>query len=119
MGVPHDPEEVIAIVDENDAVVGKGKRKDVHSSSAYLPHRHVQVLVVNASNKILLQFRTNPDGGPPFRDYSAGGHFPYNDDYIDGAVRETAEELGIKSAGRNFRFMFKHRLLSKDGNPNH
>lgn len=120
MGVPHDPEEVVAIVDANDNIVGRGKRKKVHSSLGYLPHRHVQVLVVNNINQILLQFRTDPhDSAFTFLDYSAGGHFPYSDDYVDGAVRETEEELGIKSAKKNFRFMFKKRLFSGDGNSDH
>jgi len=87
--IPHDLGELIAIVDENDLVIGKATRKEVHEKKHL--HRHVIVLIVNSKNEILLQKRR--DSG--LYDCSATGHFMHNQDYIDAAVRETEEELGL------------------------
>ena len=70
MNTPHNPEELIAIVDDNDNIIGKSPRKN-HANG--LLHRETSVLVVNQKNEILVQERA--DSG--HLDYSASGHFPY------------------------------------------
>ena len=88
--IPHDPNELLAVVDDNDNVIGKAPRKDVHAAGKL--HCHASVLIINNEGEILLQKRK--DNGK--LDYSASGHFPYNVGYLDAAVRETEEELGLK-----------------------
>lgn len=101
----HNPNELIAIVDEKDYVVGKTQRKN-HAGGKL--HREVAVLIVNPRDEILLQKRAD-DGRFSF---SAAGHFKYDETYLQGAVRETEEELGVKIDKNKFRRIRKFRLAT-------
>ena len=103
MNNPHNPEEPIAIVDDEDNVIGKYPRKN-HAEGRL--HRETSVLIVNQNNDILVQERA--DNGR--LDYSASGHFPYDEDYLDGAVREVKEELGLDIPKSEFVKISKHRI---------
>ena len=103
MATAHNPSELIAIVDDNDNIIGEYLRK--HHAEGRL-HRETSVLIVNSNNEILVQERA--DNGK--LDYSASGHFPYDEDYLDGAVREVEEELGLKISRSKFTKISKHRI---------
>ncbi len=108
MKLPHNPKEIIAIVDDKDVVIGKCLRKN-HADGRL--HRETSVLIFNKDNEILVQERA--DNGK--LDYSASGHFPYNEDYLDGAVREVKEELGLDIPRVKFKKILKKRInYSKD-----
>lgn len=104
MNNPHNPEELIAVVNEDDVVIGKDLRKNIHSNGKL--HRETSVLIVNLKNEILVQERR--DNGK--LDYSASGHFSYDEDYLEGAIREVEEELGLKVSKTKFTKISKHRL---------
>ena len=99
----HNPDEVIAIVDDKDNIIGKYPRKN-HAQGRL--HRETSVLIINTQNQILVQKRA--DSG--LLDYSASGHFPYNENYLDGIVREVQEELGVKISKSRFIKIAKYRL---------
>ncbi|MDE1869910.1 MAG: NUDIX domain-containing protein [Candidatus Micrarchaeota archaeon] len=101
--IPHDPKEIIAVVDSKDRVIGRHARKN-HAGGRL--HREASVLILNLKGEILLQ--TRRDNGR--LDYSASGHFPYNHTYLQGAVRETKEELGLSLAKTKFREIMKKRM---------
>lgn len=106
MHIPHNPNELIAIVDENDNVIGKYPRKN---HAEWRLHRETSVLIVNTNNdivKILVQERS--DSG--HLDYSASGHFPFEQDYLEAAIREIQEELGLDIPEENFVKISKHRI---------
>ena len=103
MSNPHNPDELIALVDENDNVIGKYPRKN-HAEGRL--HRETSVLILNPNNEILVQVRA--DSGR--LDYSASGHFPYDEDYLDGAIREVKEELGLDIPRDKFVEISKHRI---------
>ena len=103
MNNPHNPEELIAIVDDNDNVIGKYPRKN-HAEGKL--HRETSVLIVNPSNGILVQIRA----GNGRLDYSASGHFPFDEDYLEGAIREVKEELGLDIPRDKFVKISKHRI---------
>ncbi|MFA6023357.1 MAG: histidine phosphatase family protein [Candidatus Pacearchaeota archaeon] len=100
---PHNPEEIIAIVDNNDKIIGKYPRKN-HAEGKL--HRETSVLIINPKNEILVQERK--DSGK--LDYSASGHFPFNEDYLGGIVREVSEELGLKIDKSKFNKITKYRI---------
>lgn len=100
---PHNPEEIIAEVDEKDEVVGTMLRKE-HGTGRL--HREASIFITNKNGEILVQRRT--DSG--LLDYSASGHFSVNEDYRKGAVREIFEELGIEVKPE------KLRKITKKGN---
>lgn len=84
----------IAIVDEDDNVIGSEERDIVREKG--LIHRIVRVFVVNDEGKVLLHKRSKQLKDNPGKwDQSVGGHVDENEDYISAARRETSEELGI------------------------
>jgi len=99
--IPHDPNEVLAIVNEKDEVIGKATRKEIHTSGVL--HREVCVYVLNSKKELLMQKRK--DNG--YWDDSASGHFPFDSTYEDAAVRELFEELGIKIQKEELIFIAK------------
>ncbi len=106
---PHNPEEIIAIVDGDDCVIGRYPRKN-HAEGRL--HRETSVLIVNSNNEILIQERVDNS----CLDYSASGHFSFDEDYLDGAIREVQEELGLDIPRSKFVKISKHRIdYSKKG----
>lgn len=93
--MPHSTDfERLAIVDENDQVVGSGYRRDIHANG--LRHRAVHVLIEHPDGRILLQKRSRmKDVNPGAWDTSAAGHVDFGESYEDAAYREVQEELGF------------------------
>ena len=92
-----DADELLPVVDDNDVVQGLRRRADIHALG--LPHRAVHVLVFNAQGLLYLQRRSdNKDTHPGKWTTSASGHVDPDEDYIQAAVRELREELGLELA---------------------
>ena len=88
------PEEIFDVVNEQDEVVGRNTRAEVHRLG--LRHRAVHVLVFNSKGEIFLQKRSQTkDTFPGAWDSSAAGHLDCGEDYDGCAIREMREELGI------------------------
>lgn len=108
--VSHNPDELIAIVDENDKVVGADTRDNVHKQG--LLHREIAVIILNKKNEMLLQKRK--DNGK--YGFSAAGHLPVNENYLQGAIREAKEEIGIEFKEDDLKEIAKlRRDVSRDG----
>ena len=88
--------EFLDIVDRQDKVIGTASRADIYKKS--LCHRIVHVLIFNRENEMALQLRSDQVSFCP-RHWSTavGGHVQSNESYIDAALREYKEELGITS----------------------
>ena len=70
-------------------------KKEVHEKGLW--HRASHVWFVNNQKEILLQKRAaHVVNHPGYYDISAAGHLTAGDTALEGAVRETHEELGIK-----------------------
>lgn len=96
--------ELLSIVDEYDSVIGAQPRAKVHAED--LRHRAVHILVFNAQQQLFLQKRSlNKDINPGLWDSSAAGHVDAGESYDICAIRELAEELGIR--GQVLQLMFK------------
>lgn len=92
---PQDPDELFDVVDENDEVVGKAARSEVHSKN--LLHRAVHVFVFNKNGDLWLQRRSlRKDMNPGVWDSSVSGHLDSGEGYLSAAVREMGEEIGIE-----------------------
>lgn len=100
--VPPDPsastaveEEVFAVVDERDNVIGHRPRSEIHHLQ--LRHRAAHIMVFNGRGELLLQKRSLHKESDPGRwDSSAAGHVDREESYDACAVRELAEELGLR-----------------------
>ncbi len=93
---PQPDGEMFDVVDENDRVVGTELRTVVHAEKQR--HRAVHVLVFNKTGELLLQKRSAWKDREPLKwDSSAAGHLEPGESYETGALRETEEELGIRT----------------------
>ncbi|MBM3878559.1 MAG: NUDIX domain-containing protein [Verrucomicrobia bacterium] len=86
-------DEQFDVVDDQDKVIGRAPRSEVHRRG--LKHRAVHVLIFNAQGELFLQQRSlQKDSCPGLWDSSASGHLAPGETYDDCAVREVREELG-------------------------
>lgn len=88
-------EELFDVVNDRDEVIGRRPRCEVHRLG--LKHRAVHVLVFNRRGELFLQRRAlTKDSAPGKWDTSASGHLAPGESYDAAAVRELAEELGVR-----------------------
>ena len=91
---PQKDGEIFDVVDENDIPVGTSTRVEVHAKN--LIHRAVHVFVLNRNGDLYLQKRSRlKDMNPGVWDSSVSGHLDAGEDYLQAAVRELGEEIGI------------------------
>ncbi|MBC8283612.1 MAG: NUDIX domain-containing protein [Nitrospinae bacterium] len=90
-----DQDEIYDVVDQQDQVIGRATRREIHQKN--LTHRSIHILVFNSKNQIFLQKRSMAkDENPGFWDTSSAGHVDAGETYDECAVRELWEELRIK-----------------------
>ena len=98
-------QELLDVVNEQDAVIDRRPRHEVHRLG--LKHRAVHVLVFNALGEVFLQKRSmKKDTAPGLWDSSASGHVDSGEEYDACAARELREEIGLEAAkppGRLFK----------------
>lgn len=88
-------EEFFDVVNDRDEVIGCRPRREVHRLG--LKHRAVHVLVFNRHGELFLQRRAlTKDSAPGKWDSSASGHLAPGESYDAAALREVAEELGVR-----------------------
>jgi len=102
--IPHNPDEIIVVVNEKDEIIDKTTRKEAHIKG--LLHREVYNYLINSSNQVLLHKRADSH----LWDHSSSGHFPFEQDYEEGAMREFEEELGIRLDKNEFKEITKERI---------
>jgi isopentenyl-diphosphate delta-isomerase len=94
-GMGQNLDELFDVVDEQDRVVGRATRREVHARG--LRHRAVHVWVFNQAGELFLQKRSmSKDSAPGLWDSSCSGHLDVGEDYDAAARRELSEELGWK-----------------------
>ncbi len=87
--------ERVVIVDDDNMVVGSAPRHEMRTKR--LPHRATFILVFDSNGRILVQKRTSTkDVYPGYYDLAAGGVVTDGESYDESALREAAEELGIR-----------------------
>ena len=88
-------EEWFDVVNERDEVIRRATRREVHATGLW--HRAVHVLVFDAAGRVFLQKRSMlKDLSPGLWDSSCSGHRDAGEDYDAAAVRELAEEIGVR-----------------------
>lgn len=87
--------EVVMVVDDENRPVAELPRHRVRSEN--LPHRTTYIFVFDRAGRVLVQLRTPiKDMYPGYYDLAAGGVVAAGESYEENAVREAAEELGIR-----------------------
>jgi 8-oxo-dGTP pyrophosphatase MutT (NUDIX family) len=88
-------DEIVAIVDERNNVVGTAARREMRAKR--LLHRSTYILVFNSQGQLYVQKRTlTKDLFPGYYDPAAGGVVLEGESYEEGARRELEEEMGIR-----------------------
>ncbi len=88
-------DELLIQVTDDDEVIGPVNRRLVHGNPLLI-HRSVHVLVLNQGGLLLLQKRSMlKDTQPGKWDTSVGGHVGFGQSYVEAAIRESEEELGL------------------------
>ncbi len=113
-----DREDIFDIVDSSDRVVGRAPRSEVHSKG--LLHRASHVLMFKGrgdARSILLQRRSETkDSYPGIYTTSCSGHVDSGESYSEAAVREMAEETGLRVDASRLSKIGKVGACSETGN---
>lgn len=104
MAPAHNPHEILAVVDDNDSIIGKASREEVNIKGLW--HREVCCFIINLEKQLLLQKRKDNH----LWDGSCAGHFPFDQTYEEAVVREMEEELGIHVNPKELKELAKERL---------
>lgn len=119
--------ETLDIVDDKDEVIGTASREECHKEK--IRHRAVQVLITNEEGDFYIQKRSKTkDIFPGLYEGGITGHVLSGETYIQAAIRELKEELGIEANESdlqeisNFKILFENEhelvksfLLEYDG----
>ncbi len=98
-------DEIVAIVDERNNVVGTATRREMRAKR--LLHRSTYILVFNSQGQLYVQKRTlTKDLFPGYYDPAAGGVMLAGESYEEGARRELEEEMGIRDVSLTWHFDF-------------
>jgi len=84
----------IVFVDKDDNPIGAGTRKE--ASEKGLIARVARIFVFNSKGQLLLQKRAPHMSFPNTWDDSVAGHVDEGEDYLQAALREAVEEMGIQ-----------------------
>lgn len=91
----------------------KKERKKVHRDGDIHGTSHVWIFRRNegtGSDDVLLQKRSaRKDAFPGCFDTSSAGHIPAGGDFLESALRELEEELGIRAEPGDLRYVCMHR----------
>ena len=110
--------ELLDIRNEDGSLTGQVmEREEVHSSGALHGTSHVWLIreKKGGSCDVLLQKRAkDKDAYPGCFDISSAGHIPAGQDYLESAIRELYEELGIRAGEEELIFIGMHSAFCRE-----
>ena len=88
------PDDRLTVVNENNEVLESLDRRTIHRENLY--HRAAHIFIFNRLGELFLQKRSHrKDNFPRLWDSSAAGHVDADEGYMECAVREVREEIGL------------------------
>lgn len=107
--------EIFDIVDLKDRRIGSASRQRVHHEGLF--HRAVHILVMRGPDRWVLQQRSMTKDLDPFLwTSSCSGHVDANESYLNAAVRECREELGLVVKAKSLTEVFRASPCLETGN---
>ena len=108
-----DTEEYLDLVDEDDKVIGRMLRSELHAKGLH-NYRVINAFVINKAGKLWIPRRTAHKSLFPLAlDISAAGHVASGETYEETFRREVQEELNVDIDTVPYRFL--GALTPKDG----
>lgn len=102
--------EYFDVVNENDEVIGKASREEVHEK--HIIHRAVTIFVFNSNGELYMIQRSRHKKLNPLKwQGSASGHVESGETYEYAAQRELKEELNINA---ELKFEFELKAFSDE-----
>ena len=99
-------EEVFDIYNRDGKHLGRKEKSICHSSNPGFYHKPVWIWIINSNNEILVQKRAKcKKNFPGLWDMPSAGHVVAGETSIEGAIRETYEELGIETKKEDYVFV--------------
>jgi 16S rRNA (adenine1518-N6/adenine1519-N6)-dimethyltransferase len=100
--VGQSPDEIFDVVDAQDRVIGRERRGEIHRRG--LLHRAAHIFWLRPDGQLCLQRRSfAKDNCPGQLSSSCAGHVDAGETYLQAAVRELGEELGVRVAPAELR----------------
>jgi isopentenyldiphosphate isomerase len=109
--------ELLDVVDANGIPTGQTvTREEAHRCGIRHRTSHVWLLRIhNDRIQVLLQKRSlNKDSYPGCYDISSAGHIPAGDDFLESALRELKEELGVEAYAYELVYCGQRQLEFRD-----
>lgn len=105
--------ELLDVVDQNGFPTGETvAREDAHRYGIRHRTSHVWLLRLRGGKtQVLLQKRSlNKDSFPGCYDISSAGHIPAGEDFVESALRELMEELGVRAGADELVYCGQRRF---------
>jgi len=100
------------VISEQDIVIDTKERIEIHQKG--LLHREVHVWFFDKEGNIIFQKRGIDRSSGGLLDATVGGHVDAGENYLDTAIRETEEEIGISITESDLILLKKFRATSHD-----
>lgn len=102
-------EEIFDIYTREGKYLGAKPKSICHSENPGFYHKPVWIWIINSKNQVLVQKRSSyKKTSPNLYDMPSAGHVRAGETIIEGAIRETYEELGIKTEKQDYKFLFEY-----------
>lgn len=99
-------EEILDIYTRNGEPLGAAPKSACHSSHADFYHKPAWVWIINHNREILLQKRAaTKQACPNLWDTASAGHVKHGETAIQGAIRETLEEIGLQTRPQEYEYL--------------
>lgn len=96
-------EEILDVYTRDGKYLGTKTREECHQVNPGYYHKPVWMWIINSKNEILVQKRSNlKKKFPNYWDMPSAGHVTTGESFIKGAIRETEEEIGIKTTEEDY-----------------
>ncbi len=111
--------EFIAIVDENDNIIGEEEKEKCHNNDGIL-HRGFLAMIFDDSGKLLLTRRSKSKRlWPGFWDGSVASHVFKDEDYEQASKRRLMQEIGLTANNIKYLFKFQYKAGYKNKGSEH